>query len=232
MRVVFYTNILWQGLVKESVCFTYSRHLSSYCFVDSVFIPSANLFHTTSPQGAHLLRNRESLITSATWLVSQCVWVGVCLFVLRVLGETVHVCSVHCVGLFFLLDVTNSWLSHSWSTFYLYNYRRNVEESVALGQTVLSIRGFVCVHVFGSFRCPTQFSKSDAYHNLMFFLKNWTTRNLVGRLFLRLLSQHQFVVPMWHTFFQYGASLFRKTHVSYRQWKHFPLQCSQKPLPP
>lgn len=163
-------SILWQSLVKESV---FVSHTADTCPVIGLLILS--LFPPLIFSIPHHLREltcykRESLITSATWLVSQCVWVGVCLFVLKVLGETVHVCNVHCVGLFFLLDVPKGWSSHSWSTFYVCNYRRNVEESVALGQTVSSLTGLVCVHVFGSSRCSTQYSKSDAFHKSVFFV--------------------------------------------------------------
>lgn len=90
----FSAQASWQSLVKESV---FVSQTADTCPVIALLILS--LFPPLIFSIPHHLRELtcykiESLITSATWLVSQCVWVSVYLFVLRVLGETVHVCNV------------------------------------------------------------------------------------------------------------------------------------------
>lgn len=82
MSIILHSDC--SNIVVFSSSFTYSKHASiplllCWSSLYFSFIPCANLFHTRSPQGAHLLQNREPHYLCHLISVCQCVWVVVCL---------------------------------------------------------------------------------------------------------------------------------------------------------
>lgn len=158
------------NIVVFSSSFTYSKHASvplllCWSSLYFSFIPCANLFHTRSPQGAHLLQNRENLIISATWLVCVSVYELLCVSVhSKGFGwECAYVQSALCWLCASCLSPQKEWSSHSCSTFYVYNYRVHAEENVALNQRVLSMWVFVCA-CFWITGLSDTFSKYDTFN--------------------------------------------------------------------